>query len=125
MKKFIGIFYLSFLVVFLNMSLFGQTVDPNAVDGQIYFQLKAAASVNHQGINGIVNVNKLAFINGLKEAYQVTRVKRPFYKANDSQLQRTYLLYFKDIKDVDSLISALKKNKDVVYAEKAPLFKIL
>ncbi len=125
MKNHIRIFYLSFLVAFLNMSLFAQTVDPNAVDGQIYFQLKAAASVSHQGINGAVNVNKLAFINGLKETYQVTRVKRPFYKATDSQLQRTYLLYFKDIKDVDSLISALNKNKDVVYAEKAPLFKIL
>ncbi len=125
MKKLIGIFYLSFLVVFLNMSLFAQTVDPNAVDGQIYFQLKAAASLKHQGINGVVNVNKLAFINGLKDTYQVTQVKRPFYKANDSELQRTYLLYFKDIHDVDSLISNLKKDKNVVYAEKAPLFRIL
>ena len=125
MKKFVGIFYLSFLVIFLNMSLFAQTVDPNAVDGQIYFQLKAAASVKHQGINGVVNVNKLAFINGLKSTYQVTQVKRPFYQANDAELQRTYLLYFKDIHDVDSLISNLKKNKNVVYAEKAPLFRIL
>ncbi len=124
MKKFIGIFYLSFLVVFLNISLFAQTVDPNAVDGQIYFQLKAAASAKHQGINGVVNVNKLAFLNGLKDSYSVTRVKRPFYKADDSELQRTYLLYFKDIHDVDSLISALKKDKNVVYAEKAPLFRI-
>ncbi len=125
MKKFIGIFYLSFLVVFLNMSLFAQTVDPNAVDGQIYFQLKAAASVKHQGINGVVSVNKLAFINGLKDAYQVTQVKRPFYKTSDAELQRTYLLYFKDIHAVDSLISALRKDKNVVYAEKSPLFRIL
>ena len=88
MKKFITIFYLSFLVVFLNMSLFAQTVDPNAVDGQIYFQLKAAASVKHQGINGVVNVNKLAFINGLKDTYQVTQVRRPFYKTTDTKLDR-------------------------------------
>ncbi len=125
MKKFTRVFFLSLFAILLNLSLFAQTVDPNAVDGQIYFQLKAAVSLKHQGINGVVNVSKLAFIHGLKETYQVTRVKRPFYKADDSQLQRTYLLYFKDIKDVDSLISGLEKNKDVVYAEKAPLFRIL
>ncbi len=124
MKKFFRFFCFSVFVIFLNIPLFAQTVDPNAVDGQIYFQLKVAASSQHQGINGVVNVNKLAFINGLKDAYAVTRVTRPFYKANDTELQRTYLLYFKDIHAVDSLISNLRKNKNVVYAEKSPLFRI-
>jgi len=125
MKIFTNFFYLLTFTVFFHFSSFAQTVDPNTVDGEIYFQLKAAASVKHQGINGVVNVNKLVFLNGLKNNYAITRVKRPFYQANDAELQRTYLLYFKDIYDVDSLIIALKKDKNVVYAEKAPLYHIL
>ena len=125
MKNFTRIFYLAFFAVFSNLSLFAQTVDPNAVDGQIYFQLKTTAALKSQGVKGVVNINNFPVVRGLKEAYKITRVNRPFYKANDNQLQRTYLLHFKDIKDVDNLISKLKKEKDVVYAEKAPLFKIL
>jgi len=125
MKNFTRILYLSLFAFVLNLPLFAQTVDSNAVDGQIYFQLKTVTSLKQQGINGIVNINNLAVIKGLKDTYAVTEVKRPFYKANDAELQRTYLLYFKDIQNVDSLMSALRKDKNVVYAEKAPLFRIL
>lgn len=124
MKKFTRIFFVAFFAFLFSFSVFAQTVDPNAVDGEIYFQLKKEASLKALGVHGVVNINHLACLKGLKEAYKLTRASRPFYKASDSQLQRTYLLHFKNIKAVDSLISALKKNKNVVYAEKAPLFHI-
>ena len=118
---------LSFLLfVFLGVSTIqAQTVDPNAVDGEVYFQLKAQSAAIRPGINGVVDMDKLDFLTSLKETYRITQVSKPFYKTNDPNLGRVYLLKFKRIFAVDSLISKLKKEKDINYAEKAPLFKIL
>lgn len=124
MKKFTRYFTFVFLL-FLSFPLFSQTVDKNAVDGQIYFQLKSGASLKAQGVHGVVDINQIAPLAKIKNVYQLTKVARPFYKTGDSKLQRTYLLYFKDIYDVDSLIQTLEKDKSVVYAEKAPLYHIL
>jgi subtilisin family serine protease/photosystem II stability/assembly factor-like uncharacterized protein len=124
MKKFTRYFTLTFLILIFSSSLYSQTVDKNAVDGEIYFRLKAGAALKAQGVNGVVAINQVAPLAKIKSMYQLTRVVRPFYKTTDPKLQRTYLLYFKDIDDVDSLIRTLEKDKNIVYAEKAPLYHI-
>ncbi len=125
MKKFIRSFVFLFFFIFsFSFTLWAQTVDPYAVDGEIYFQLKPGASLKAQGVNGVVDINSLEAVRALKSAYRITGVRRPFYKTSDEKLQRTYLLHFKDIRGVDSLIRQLKQNQEVVYAEKAPLFHI-
>ncbi len=125
MKK--SVPYFIFLLLFfvgINYAA-GQTVDTNAIDGEIYFQLKASSPVISGNYKGVLAVNQVAFLDALQSTYQITQVERPFYQANDAKLQRTYLLHFKDIHGVDSLIHALEKDSTVAYAEKAPLFRIM
>ncbi len=118
-------FLASLLFLFAGISITqAQTVDPSAIDGEIYFQLKASAPVITGTQKGTLAVDQVAFLDALKSTYQITQVERPFYKANDAKLQRTYLLHFKDIHAVDCLIGALDKDSTVAYAEKAPLFRI-
>lgn len=116
----------AFLLIFFAGMIItqAQTVDPNAIDGEVFFQLKAAAPVIQGKEKEVVAVDQVAFLEALQDTYQITQVERPFYKASDAKLQRTYLIHFKDIHAVDSLISALQKDSTVAYAEKAPLFRI-
>ncbi|MBE0650829.1 MAG: S8 family serine peptidase [Bacteroidales bacterium] len=124
MKIFKKAFWL-ILLFFAGIGLSkGQTVDPNTIDGEVYFQLKASAPIIQGNEKGVLAINQVAFLDSLKNTYAITQVERPFYRANDSKLQRIYLLHFKDIHAVDSVINALKKDSTVAYAEKAPLFRI-
>ena len=118
--------YFGFLIFFLAgiTVTFAQNVSPNTVDGEVYFQLKPSTPVISSGEKGVVAVNQVAFLDALKNTYQISKVVRPFYMTSDSKLQRTYLIHFKDIHGVDSLISALQKDSVVAYAEKVPLFRI-
>jgi len=125
MKTFDKAIYLIIIALFVTLSMQAQSVDPNAIDGQIYFQIKAQTPISYPGVKGVLAVNQVAFLDALKDIYQITAVARPFYQADDPNLQRTYLLKFKNIHAIDSLIRDLKKDKNIAYAEKAPLFKIL
>jgi len=123
MKK--NLFYFLFFgVIVLGIHpVAAQTVDPNALDGEIFFQLKASAPVVYGSNKEALALDQVAFLDSLKSTFQITKVERPFYMTNDAKLQRTYLLHFKDIKAVDSLIRVLEKNKTIAYAEKVPLLK--
>lgn len=123
MKKFLFYFFLIFVLASVASPVIAQTVDPGAVDGEIYFQLKAIAPVVYGGNKDAVALNQIAFLDTLKSTFQISRVERPFYMTNDAKLQRTYLLHFKNIHGVDSLLNVLNRNKTIAYAEKAPLFK--
>ncbi len=124
MKRITQFILVSLLFFAVPSSFLAQTVDPNAVDGEVYFQLKTGVFLKNQGVNGTVDLNEIAAVRRLKDRYRITKVRRPFYQANDDKLQRTYLVHFKRKGDVDSLVRALQKDPDVVYAEKAPLFHI-
>ncbi len=125
MKRSLRLQIVMLLGVFLGLcSAKGQTVDPNTIDGEVYFQLKPSTPVISSGEKGVVAVNQVAFLDALKKTYQISKVERPFYMTSDSRLQRTYLIHFKDIYGVDSLVRALRKDSVVAFAEKAPLFRI-
>lgn len=119
--------YIGFLLIFFSGMIIvrAQTVDPDAIDGEVYFQLKPSTPVISGNEKGVVALNQVEFLDALKDTYQISQVDRPFYQANDAKLQRTYLIHFKNIHAVDSLIAALEKDSTVAYAEKAPLFRIL
>lgn len=123
MKKFTSYFLFLLILVIGIKPLKAQTVDPNALDGEIFFQLKASAPVVYGSNKDAVALNQVAFLDTLKNAFQITKLERPFYMTDDAKLQRTYLLHFKNIHAVDSLIHVLERNKAIAYAEKAPLFK--
>ncbi|GMT45994.1 MAG: hypothetical protein IEMM0006_1826 [bacterium] len=125
MKKFTKIFSLIVFIFLGFITTYGQTVDSNAVDGQIYFQLKTQMPATFRGEKGALAVGQIAFLKTLNHVYKISSVASPFFQTDDSKLQRTYLLKFKNIQAVDSLILDLKKNKNIAYAEKAPLFRIL
>ncbi|MBN2615911.1 MAG: S8 family serine peptidase [Bacteroidales bacterium] len=106
--------------------LSAQRVDKNAIDGEIYFQLKPSAAVNTTGVQkSAYAIQNSALIAGLKSSFKIQTVASPFINVQSDQLQRTYLLRFDNIYAVDSIISELKKNPAVEYAEKAPLFHLL
>lgn len=110
-----------------------QTVHKDFIDGQIWFQLKADKIVsNTLSIDGENKLNlnrmKLSSMPYLREVFtkhSVTNLSQPFPKAYGSnELMRTYLLDFKDIKNVEKIISELEESGNVVYAEKVPLMEI-
>lgn len=123
MKNFTIKIKLTLFLLLFSLAVNAQTVNPHAIDGEIYLMTKKDFSFKSQGVDGKVSLSQLPFLNGLKESYKLYKAVRPFYYTGDSVLKRTYLLYFSKIKAVDSLIAVLRKNPDIVYAEKAPLFK--
>ncbi len=125
MKKLYSFFILFVLGLLFPFFVLSQTVDNNTIDGQLYFQVKNFKDAGYKGTKGVVSLNQLTFLNQLIDKYQIKSAERPFYYTNDSKLERTYLLHFKDYKGIDSLIAKLSKDPNIVYAEKAPIFKIL
>ncbi|MBN2639619.1 MAG: S8 family serine peptidase [Bacteroidales bacterium] len=105
---------LTILAIFSTSVLLAQKVDPNAVDGEVYFQVKSTASFKSSQIAA-----------GFKSSYKIQGISAPFASATSDKLNRTYLLHFSNVYAVDSIIADLKRNPEIEYAEKAPLFHVL
>lgn len=115
--RFLYTIALSFLVSFIMPSsvLLAQTVDPNAIDGQIHLKLSGASPINLDGYTGgNVTIDLLFAASGLDSIY------RPFPMPGTA-LDSIYRVIFPNVAQVDVLISALSALPYVEYAEKNPL----
>ena len=112
------------LLAFIPFGLFAQTVHVNYQDGKIWFKLdnevrilqplkENPSKIPVQSIPGLDQVvSKYGFIN----------LSKPFAAAKNSEiLQRTYLLEFSSVQDIEKCIRDLENLKGVEYAEKVPL----
>lgn len=99
----------------LTTALFGQTVDPNAVDGQVHFKLSEAGPFNLDGYTGgSVTFDLLFAASGLDSIY------RPFPMPGTA-LDSIYRVIFPNVAQVDALINTLSALPYVEYVEKNPL----
>lgn len=108
----------------IPFGLLAQTAHIHYQDGKIWFKLDKNVRISQplkenpqkipvQSIPGLEHIaSKYGFIN----------LSKPFAAAKNSEiLQRTYLLEFSAIQDVDKCIRELENLKGIEYAEKVPL----
>ena len=122
MKK--GLLLLS--AMFLSFGIMAQTIYPDYMDGVIWVKLKndynpsIKASMNSNHVK--YDLDKLPFQSILQQ-HDITSMKQPFFMVDDLRLKNMVRIEFADYANVDALISSLKGNGSVEYAEKAPLLK--
>jgi len=121
MKKNLFILVLTFLSFNFTKS---QTIDANAIDGKIYFKISDKSFLDYKSENGQINLNQVPFLSGLIGSYDITKMTKPFEKAEDSKLQKTYALEFNHFNEVNNLIKDLENLPEIEYAEKAPIYHI-
>lgn len=114
------------LLALVPFGLLAQTVHPHYQDGKIWFKLTNEVRLSNSLTE---DPHKLPFetVPGLKnlvQKYGFTNLSKPFFAAKTSPtLQRTFLIEFTQINQVDALIRDLEMMNGVEYAEKVPLNK--
>lgn len=112
-------FYYTLIILFGLSAVFSvahsQTIDPNAVDGQIHVKLSGNPGVILDGYTGGNLTLDLVFTaSGLDSIY------RPF-PMHGTALDSVYRVVFPNAAQVNSLITALEVLPFVEYAEKNPI----
>jgi len=113
-----------FLCILCISTLFcsGQTVDPNAWDGKIYFKVKNNAFLSLPDYNspGPYNADFMTLIAD----YGITKIFKPFKLLESIDLSNTYQINFTTIDSVIKLINKLSAFSYIEYAEKVPYEQI-
>lgn len=115
-------FWIAVFSLILNNG-FSQTAVPGCVDGKIYLKYKPNAVIKYRNPSDI-NPASMPGVKELVMKYGINFAEKPYYQAVDSkELQLIYKIGFTNINDVENLISDLKLNPLVEYAEKVPEMK--
>jgi subtilisin family serine protease len=112
------------LLAFIPFGLFAQTVHVNYQDGKIWFKLDNEVRILQPLKENPVKipVQSIPGLNQIVSKYGFINLSKPFAAAKNSEiLQRTYLLEFSSIQDIEKCIKDLENLKGVEYAEKVPL----
>jgi serine protease len=123
MKKIYGLLIASFLLC--TSAVKSQTIYPNYTDGEIYVKFKSGALKVLKGQNpNALNLSALSDIQSICNNFGVTKSIKPFYQADDDiTLQHILKFYFTNPSQVNALITSLRNNPAVEYAEKVPLMQ--
>ncbi len=114
------------LTVFFSSHITGQTINPNWLDGKIYFKL-----ANHVSIENLnerskgVRQQKLPFLTAIEKKHQIEDISQPFFESESYILKRTFSINFTQNEDIYAILEELRSNPDVEYAEPAPLFRTM
>lgn len=118
---------LAAFAVCISVASFAQNIYPDYQDGKIWFRIKADYRTNHalkEDVNNLP-ISTIPFLDAISKTHTLTNLSRPFHAAKGSpELQRTYLLEFSDIANVEAIINEMKASGNIDYAEKVPLDKI-
>jgi PKD repeat protein len=112
------------LLAIIPLGLIAQTVHLNYQDGKIWFKLNNSVRISQPLKENPqrIPVQSIPGLELIASKYGFTNLSKPFAAARNSEvLQRTYLLEFSSIQDVDRCIRDLENLKGVEYAEKVPL----
>jgi len=108
----------------IPVGLFAQTAHVNYQDGKIWFKLDNEVRISQPLKENPAKI-PLQSIPGLEQIaskYGFVNLSKPFAAAKNSEiLQRTYLLEFSSIQDVEKCIRELENLRGIEYAEKVPL----
>jgi len=111
-------------LLLLPVIAFGQQAKAEFQDGKIWFKLSNETRISSslEENPAAISIYAVPGLASIVEKYGVTNLSKPFAAAKTSiVLQRTYLLEFTAVQDVEKLIRDLQSLKGVEYAEKVPL----
>jgi serine protease len=103
--------------------LFAQIENTAYFDGQIYFKFKDFYPLPSKFLSDKANISEFPFLNKLKDVYGISKLRASFYFAKQENLKRTFRLYFNQSDKIDELISQLKNDPNIEYAEKVPIHR--
>ncbi|MCC6768959.1 MAG: S8 family serine peptidase, partial [Bacteroidia bacterium] len=118
-----------FLMVLLGLlitglPIAGQNIYTDRLDGQIYLKVSSDYKVSGGYTDsGELAPESIAFLQKFIDAYQITKMYRSFWFADDAGLRRTFRIHFKSAAAIDRLIHELMRLPGVEYAEYVPLLK--
>ncbi len=102
--------------------LSGQNIHPWYWDGQVYVNMVKAPDIGGKTEN--IDLKSLPFITPeLAEYYGVQRIRKPFYRATDPLVSKTYQIYFTQYAKVYELIRWIGHVPLVNYAEQVPILR--
>ncbi len=116
------------LLLLIPFGIVAQTAFRDYQDGKIWFKMTNEARIN---LSLDENPHKLPIdaipsLSNLASKYGISNLSKPFFAAKNSPiLQRTFLVEFNQINNVEAFIKELSQIKGVEYAEKVPLNKHL
>lgn len=108
----------------IPFGLFGQTAHVDYQDGKIWFKLDNTVRISQplKENPGKIPLQSIPGLSQIASKYGFINLSKPFAAAKNSDiLQRTYLLEFSSVPDVERCIKELESLKGVEYAEKVPL----
>ena len=122
MKKLLLVMLACLAVVGLR----AQTLDPNYIDGHLYF--KFVDSYDFQirvDEDTRIDPSEMKQYSNLFAEYGVTLITRPLYAFNDPVTERIIRLEFTQYKRIAQFIADLEALPEVEYAERVPLPKLM
>jgi len=113
------------IIALSSLTIFSQTYHKDYIDGRVYLKFKDNAQVNIPvNEDKSVTLDEAAFLNPIRESFDITGLYRPYDVNNDLKLLRTYELHFSQFDQINNLKNELLKNQDVEYVENVPMYYI-
>lgn len=114
---------LLFACVIAAWAVMAQNIDRYAVDGEIYFKFKNNYAITFPVVNGVAEVSSIPFLQSVKADYKVQSVTNSFWQTGSDELHRVFRVVVAEKGKVNDLISYLKAQPEVEYAEKVPFMR--
>ena len=125
MKLLLRCTFFSFLFFGFLEDGFGQTVDPNYIDGEYYIKLKKVNAKSLSKASSSVSIQlELPFLNSNIANISIASAERSFYFSSSELLQSVYRVKIVDPKKGLAFMNSVEKDDNVEYIERVPLMKI-
>ena len=120
MKK--GYSFVIGLILLCNTT-FGQKIDKNFIDGEIYIKVKQKPQSN--STKQVNFSTELFFLQKFSSEFKLDETKKSFFTKESESLQKIYRLKVAKPDKIDALIEKLKNDDAIEYIEKVPLRQII
>lgn len=113
------------IIALSAMTVFSQSFHKDYIDGRVYLKFKDNVQVNIPvNEDKSVDLDQAAFLNPIREDFNLTGLYRPYDVNNDFKLLRTYELHFSEFDRIEDLKAELMKNTELEYVESVPMYYI-
>lgn len=119
-------FYVS-LILFLFLQLigiqgYGQTINPNYVDGKIYVKIKNSDTTQLPTYDTSMSITILdSTFQSLKNTYGIIRIEKAFQPFGNPIVDKVYRISIVNFNLVDTMVHDISLLSYIDYAEKIPL----
>ena len=116
-------FFTAVIACLITASTFGQTVNRNYHDGQLYLKLKGTTDFTLPSFDSKHSAEYPEVLSMLISQFEIYSIQKAFPHLKSEKLNRSYKILFHKQDQVEELINALQKIGVVEYAEKVPLYR--